>query len=54
MTLRRDDPIDEHEMKVIWQAMDACQKILDTIEFRKFGVKVVELTDDDEFIKDYL
>jgi hypothetical protein len=41
--LKRDDPIDEHEMKVICAAMEAAQVILDTIPFREFKIKVEEI-----------
>lgn len=41
--LKRDDPIDEHEMKIICLAVDVAQQILDIIPYRKFNIKITEI-----------
>jgi hypothetical protein len=41
--LKRDDPIDEHEMEKIIEATEKAHEILSEIPFREFSVKITEL-----------
>jgi hypothetical protein len=40
--LKRSDPIDEHEMKIIVDALDAACQILEKIPFRTFSITIRE------------
>ena len=46
--MRRIDPIDEHEMRIIHEACEAALVILDKIDFRRFKVRIIELDENDE------
>jgi hypothetical protein len=41
--LKRIDPIDEHEMKIIIKAIECAENVLKNIEYRKFKIKIIEI-----------
>lgn len=41
--LKRTDPIDEHELKIINEACEKAHEILQTIPFREFKVRIIEI-----------
>ncbi len=41
--LKRNDPIDQHELEIIIEAMEKAEEILKKIPFREFKVKVIEI-----------
>lgn len=40
--LRRIDPIDEHEFKILCLAIEVAEMIIKTIPYRKFSIKIIE------------